>query len=192
MNVEKASGKVVPLKPTVDRATLKKARLEFRRWKDTFTEMIRRKSSISWYRDPRGKMAYKFILPPDLFKVIYDIQINERVKAQLDHAQRQFKERGIVLPPRKEIEQQALKNLQREFMAASVSALEKICAAQQPEPVQEATKAPELVEEQAARETLARMRQHIAASGDTIDQAMENIKAEIEARNETEKSDAQV
>ena len=201
MSSEAGSGKVVALSG-VDRALLKQARVEFRRWKDTFTAMIRRKSSIAWYRDGKGKITYKFILPTDLFKVIYEIQIQEKVKAQIEHAERQFRKTGRWALTRKEIEQQALKNLQREFMAASVSALEKICAAHQKDLEPELEKKdlePELekdpapIEEEQARETLAKMREHLAAEERTVEDAMANIQAELDARADAaEKPDVSV
>jgi hypothetical protein len=55
-----------------------RALVEFKQWKKTIIDMIRKKSSLQFYDDSN----YKFILPPGLVRLVWDVTINERIAAQ--------------------------------------------------------------------------------------------------------------
>lgn len=164
----------------------RKAKKEFRAWKETLIHMINRGCQIEWRRTPDGQFHHKFILAPTLCKIVYEVQIQERIYAQREHAARACKEKGIAMPTDQEIERIAIMSLQQEFMAHTVTTMQQL-----QKPAADAHTAPtkenKLVtaeEEQAATDKLKQMREQFVTGGKIVDKASDKIKAELEKRKQ--------
>lgn len=164
----------------IPKETAKKAQREFKRWKQTFVKMINRGCNIEWRRMADGSFGYKFILPSELCKIVYEIQVNERIRAQMEHAARHCKEKGIVMPSKQEIERIALANLQQEFMAITMRTMQQM---QQPAADAEPKKDEPTAEEEAeAQAKIQQLREQLVKGEGAIDDATAKIKEELATR----------
>lgn len=66
----------------------KQAMREFKDWKRTLADMIRRGSSLVWAADG----TYQFVLPPRLVKLVWTTTIKERVKLEVIKRRREQEE----------------------------------------------------------------------------------------------------
>lgn len=166
----------------IPKAKAKKARQDFKAWKSTFVRMLNKDSQISWMRDRKGEFHYKFILSPELCKIVYEVQVNERIRAQLEQAKEICAKKGVVMPTQQEIERIAMANIQQEFMVSTMQTMKQL---QQPthdaRPAEEAV-APTADEEAAAQAKIQELRAQIVKGADKADATGDRIKAELEKR----------
>lgn len=160
----------------------KKAQQDFKAWKRTFVRMLNKDSQIEWRRDAKGEFHYKFILSAELCKVVYEIQVNERIRAQLEQAKEICAKKGVVMPTQQEIERVAMANIQQEFMVSTMNTMKQL---QQPtrdaRPVEEAP-APTEDEEAAALAKIRDLRAQIVKGADKADATGDRIRSELAKR----------
>lgn len=177
-------------KRIIPRDVAKAVQKKFRQWKQTFIHMINRECQIEWQRAADGTFGYRFILSPELCKIVYEVQINERIRAQMDHAQKICKEKGVVMPTTQEIERIAFANLAQEFMAFTMQTMKKLQQpagdAEKKPKEEEVTPADDGLSEEDAAEKIRQLRAQLVKGAQKVDEAGDKIKAELDRRTQGE------